>query len=187
MKIKSLYKTYGDLVIFNREDFVLEEARINILVGPSGSGKTTLLRIILGLEDYEGDLGRLKDLKKSVVFQEDRLLEDERVKDNFFLVNPSLKEEDVRKILEEVDLGKIENKRVRELSGGMKRRIAILRALSVDYDLLILDEPFKGLDEKNYRIMKDYLFKKTKGKTILLSSHMKEDEDLLTGRLIRLD
>ena len=75
---------------------------------------------------------------------------------------------------------------VSKYSGGMKRRISILRALLVNFDLLVLDEPFKGLDEKNYRIMRNLVLEYSKDKTVIISTHMEKDMNLLSGNLIEL-
>ena len=186
MEIKNLSKAYGQKTIFDQANFYFEKNKINIIMGESGSGKTSLLRILLGVEDYEGDLGSVENLEKSVVFQEDRLLEKRTVRENFYFVNERKKDREIYSALEALGLEDIIDEKVFRLSGGMKRRIAILRALSVDYDLLIMDEPFKGLDQKNYEISKKYVKEKTRGKTVIMTSHMKEDLDLLNGRLIKL-
>jgi len=157
------------------------------LFGPSGSGKTTLIRILLNLDTVdEGKILNIDKLKKSVVFQEDRLCENLTSLTNVKMamakdVDPFL----ANQLLIELGLEENINQKVAELSGGMKRRVAIARALASEYDLLILDEPFKGLDneirEKTIKIVK----RQTLGKTVVLVTHdLKEAELLETNSYI---
>ena len=119
------------------------------------------------------------DTKKySVVFQEDRLLDELSVCTNIMLPTPGLTKEVILEAMDEVDLTCSCNKKVCELSGGMKRRIALLRALLATYDVLILDEPFKGLDKDlKYKVI-SYIKKMTAHKTVILITHELEDISL---------
>ena len=149
-------------------------------VGPSGYGKTTLLRIIAGLE--KPDAGSVEGVPEQIgfVFQEDRLCEDFSAVSNVRLVTGKNmpKEEIVRHSLD---------KPVREYSGGMKRRVAIVRAVCYPAELLILDEPFKGLDEKLRMEVISYIRKYAKGKTVLCVTHEPEDAERLGGKNIEME
>ena len=142
------------------------------IFGISGIGKTTLINLILGLE--KEDSGNIyKDFSKaSVIFQEDRLIDEISAFDNLKIVN-----DNARLIEETLGILNIEDLKtpIAKFSGGMKRRVAIARALIFDGDILIMDEPFAGIDEDNKNIAIDLIKKKFAGKTIILVSHDKDD------------
>jgi NitT/TauT family transport system ATP-binding protein len=140
------------------------------LSGPSGCGKTTLLRALCGL--IRPDAGNMADmlrLKVAMVFQEDRLLPWLTAGDNLDLVlrDRSL----VRLWLKRMLLSDQENQYPGQLSGGMQRRIALARALAVESDLLLLDEPFKGMDETLKEKLYDWLYLAGKNKPVILVTH----------------
>lgn len=142
------------------------------IFGISGIGKTTLINLILGLE--KEDSGNIyKDFSKaSVIFQEDRLIDEISAFDNLKIVN-----DNARLIEETLRILNIEDLQtpIAKFSGGMKRRVAIARALVFDGDILIMDEPFAGIDEENKNIAIDLIKKGFVGKTIILVSHDKDD------------
>ena len=117
-----------------------------MLMGPSGIGKTTLLLLLLGL--VSPDSGEITGLpeKVSVIFQEDRLCEDFSALSNVAMVLPRGGEETASALLKALGLEEAMRQPVHTLSGGMKRRVAIARGLAADSPLLLMDEPFKGLD-----------------------------------------
>ena len=111
-----------------------------------------------------------------MVFQEDRLLENLSIYDNLDLVNPGKYDrETIKDELFSIGLENLIDKKVRELSGGMKRRVSILRALLVDSDIYVLDEPFKELDADSYRLCVEYFKQKMNGKTVIMTSHNKDE------------
>ncbi|NLW52540.1 MAG: ABC transporter ATP-binding protein [Tissierellia bacterium] len=174
--IKNLNKRYKDKLVFNDFSTKVLKGKKNFLIGVSGSGKTTLIRILLGLEDYQGDINIETGSKFSVVFQEDRLLENLSIYDNLDLVNPGKYDrETIKDELFSIGLENLIDKKVRELSGGMKRRVSILRALLVDSDIYVLDEPFKELDADSYRLCVEYFKQKMNGKTVIMTSHNKDE------------
>lgn len=129
-------------------DLTLRPGSITAIQGESGIGKTTLLNILAGLVSPScGHITGLEGRRVSMVFQEDRLLEWETALGNVLFVAGAKQEAKARALLTQVGLGDSVDKKAAHLSGGMKRRVAICRALMVPYRLLILDEPFKGLDE----------------------------------------
>ena len=141
-------------------------------MAPSGAGKTTLLRILMGLEQADGGtVGGLEGLRLSAVFQEDRLCERLDPVANIRLVNPGLSRETVLRALEGVGLDGCAGQKAEELSGGMRRRVAILRALLAPYDLLLLDEPFRGLDRKTKALVMEDTRRRCEGRTVLLVTH----------------
>lgn len=188
--IKGLSKSYKSLRVLESFDMELSSGRIYCLMGPSGSGKTTLLRLILGLE--QPDSGSIT-LKKSTdaglvaVFQENRLCESFSPVDNICMVTGSaLSREAVLRescrLLPKESL----HRPVRTLSGGMKRRVAILRALLAPSCGILMDEPFTGLDEDTKALVIAYIKEKTAGKLILITTHQEEDVALLGGILLIL-
>ncbi|MEE0945588.1 MAG: ATP-binding cassette domain-containing protein [Acutalibacteraceae bacterium] len=147
------------------------------LVGDSGRGKTTLLRIILGLERVKkGKVKIEENTRFSVVFQEDRLIPFVNVKKNISLFSS---EEKAEKLLCELGLGDCAEMSIDELSGGMKRRVALARALSKEFDALILDEAFNGLDEKTLQKVCDVVNAYTENKTVIMVSHHNKEAQLL--------
>lgn len=186
--IKNLSKAFG-------EDFVLKELSLTLfdghtycLMAPSGAGKTTLFRILMGLEKPDsGTITGLTGHRISAVFQEDRLLEDCTALQNIRLVTGhSVSSQEIetaiQRLLPKDSLGKP----VREFSGGMKRRTAILRAILAPASFIIMDEPFTGLDWETklatIRMIREY----TKGRLLLISTHNAEDVDLLDGEQIQM-
>ena len=155
-------------------------------MGPSGAGKTTLLRILMGLE--RADSGRvegLSGLRISAVFQEDRLCEGFTALENVRLAAaPSLSDADIRKALSAILPPQALDRPVSALSGGMKRRTAIGRALLAPFDLLLMDEPFTGLDEDTRRRTAAFIRERAAGRMILLSTHQEEDVRLFQARVL---
>lgn len=145
------------------------------LMGPSGCGKTTLLNLLMGL--VKPDSGKIKadGVRFSAVFQEDRLLKQMTAAANVALVSsaPREKIEDLlRKLgIDEESLPQP----VGTYSGGMKRRVALCRALLAEYDVLILDEPYKGLDEETRAGVMQIVARSTEGKTVILVTHDREE------------
>ena len=106
---------------------------------------------------------------------------------NVRLVNPSLSLSDTINAMAELGLRESTHQSVRELSGGMKRRVAILRAVLHDSDILLLDEPFQGLDEETRKTVISFLRKKAENRTVLLITHNKEDaEDCGAEQILHL-
>lgn len=187
--IQNLSKSYNGKAVFNDLNMDIVENDYTSLCGDSGIGKTTLLRIIAGLEKYDkGTITGLEGKRISYVFQEDRLFPWLNVMDNILLVMEhtvenmryiSLKEqreynkEQVRKILSMLQLRNVEKLMPSELSGGMKRRVSIARALAYDSDILLLDEAFKGLqDSLKWTVInniKEYL--SGKPRTVICATH----------------
>ncbi|MCL2862300.1 MAG: ABC transporter ATP-binding protein [Firmicutes bacterium] len=157
---KNFSKVFGDIVVFNNFSTEFEEGKISVIMGPSGAGKTTLLNAVAGLIDYEGAIEiDGKECEKrcsaqiSYMFQEPRLIPQKTVFQNLdFSLSTAFKNkverrEKIEKMLEYVGLSDSLKLYPHELSGGMAQRVALLRAFLYPSKILLMDEPFKGLDE----------------------------------------
>ena len=183
LRVKNLCKSYDGREVLHGVSFTAG-AGVTCVMGPSGAGKTTLLRILLGLERADsGEVDGLERVRVSAVFQEDRLLEQRTAQENLrFVMGRSYHASEAEALLSELGLGGITGKPVREFSGGMKRRVALARALSVPFDLLLLDEPFAGLDAENRRRAIRCIQRRAEGKSVLVVTHSREDaEDFHAG------
>lgn len=182
MKIQHLCKTFDGKMVLDHVSLTLESGGTACLMAPSGRGKTTLLRCIAGLETP--DSGQITDLPGRIayVFQEDRLCDGFSAVDNIRLVTgKALGEDEIRRHLEELGLAGSLDQPVRELSGGMRRRVVISRAVCFGADLLLLDEPFKGLDDEARQQTADYILRHRGAAAILCVTHDREDAAALGG------
>ncbi|MDR3461734.1 MAG: ATP-binding cassette domain-containing protein [Beijerinckiaceae bacterium] len=164
-----------DLDVIKDLRFSLAQGSVTCLLGPSGCGKTTALRIILGLDrKFEGAVTPPVDsLKLGVVFQDPRLLPWRTVEENIRLAAPSMSPSGLEDILQSLGLSDWRAHRPGELSVGMARRAAVARALSVEPDLLVLDEAFVSLDERGASVLRQYVFgvARARGTAILMVTH----------------
>ncbi len=149
LKLTEISHRFGDHAVLEGISLTLNPGERIALMGPSGRGKTTLLRIALGLISPASGTAENTFQKPSAVFQEPRLLPWRTALENVNLVlGDSKRTEDLaKKALDQMQLADACSKYPRELSGGMQQRVALARALAMDSDLLILDEPFKAMDE----------------------------------------
>lgn len=186
LKLRGISHSYGDLPVLKNGDLTLHPGQRLALMGPSGCGKTTLLRIALGLlEPSEGTVENTFR-KTSAVFQEPRLLQWRTALENVNLVLGDGKStlETARDFLEQVKLFDAADKYPRELSGGMQQRVAVARALAAEGDLLILDEPFKAMDEA---LREQIIARVAETKAaILLVTHEESEAEMLGCEIIRL-
>lgn len=183
MFIRDINIKYSNKVIYDDFKIDIDDEKINCIVGPSGCGKTTLLNYICK------DLIN-KDIKVSYVFQEERLLPWKNVFDNLKLIIKSKynKEEINNKIddiLKSLDISETKFLYPNELSGGMKQKINIARALIYDFDVLILDEPFRSLDIKVKNKVMNLIrtINKDKKVTVILVSHNKDEVKALADSI----
>lgn len=172
LSIKNLSYKYGKNVVIEDLSYEFECGKITAIIGESGIGKTTLVNLIADL--LHVSVGTIEsDLKKTAyVFQEPRLFDWMSTLENVSTVSD---EETARKLLTQMGLEDSLSKYPAELSGGMKQRVAIARALAFDADLIILDEPFKGLDPEKRREISEFVFKALKSKTVIMVTHDSQD------------
>ena len=175
-------------LVFDHVSFQIDTDWKLGFTGRNGRGKTTLLRILLGLE--KPDSGELMGMavRWSAVFQEDRLLEGLDALGNLrFALGTDYEEAKAAAMLTALGLTWETGKPVREWSGGMKRRVALARALLYDAPLLVLDEPFKGLDETTARQCMDALARRAAGRAVLLVTHDAQEGDYLHARTLQME
>lgn len=168
----NLTKKYGNKTVFDNFSQTLEINGILIVKGASGKGKTTLMKMIAGLEDYSGEISVPTD-KISFMFQEDRLIPFISVLKNVAAVSDV---NTAKKILSELELENEFDSPPLSLSGGMRRRAALARALAYTSKLVILDEPFKGLDEKLKQKCIEIIKRESKSRDFLIVTHESVDE-----------
>ncbi len=155
--------------------------RVHGVTGPSGCGKTTLLLILLGLLVPDGGtVSGIPPGAASAVFQEDRLCEQASARANVRMAVPGRIKPDMS-LFAEIGLTGFEETPARDLSGGMKRRVALLRALAAPFEVLTLDEPFTGLDETAKRRAAEVILRNRRGRTVILVTHSEDDIRALGG------
>ena len=186
LNLKNIYHSFGDHVVLQDQNLTLYPGRRMALMGPSGRGKTTLLRIALELLKPTAGTVENTFRKTTAVFQEPRLLPWRTALENVNLVLGDGKTtlETAKKYLEMVNLSDAADTYPRELSGGMQQRVSVARALAAQGDLLILDEPFKAMDEA-LRDQVIALVGTTKA-AILLVTHEESEARMLGCEIIRL-
>ncbi len=192
------------LHVLDRVELYVDDQEFLCLLGVSGSGKSTILNLICGLEgDYQGEIrfghvvvppGQRPPGRIAYVFQEPRLLPWATVSDNIAFglrsngVPREMHRERIKRWVERVGLGGFANAYPHELSGGMQQRAALARAFAIDPDILLMDEPFSGLDEFTGRQMREellLLWRET-GKTVLFVTHNCFEASFLADRIIIL-
>lgn len=185
--LRNVSKEFQGHQVLSNLNAELDGEQVHVIMGESGCGKTTLLRILLGLETAEE--GSVEGVPKacSVVFQEDRLCEGHSVMDNLAMVLRGKNQElAIMKHLAELGIADSCKKSVSRLSGGMKRRVAIARAMLAPSDLVIMDEPFKGLDENTRKMTVSYVKAHLDGRMLVLVTHDREDVEAFAACLWEL-
>ncbi len=188
IKAENISKSFGEKAVISDLSFFIEHERVTLVVGPSGVGKTTLLRILAGLEKADtGEINGLENKRIVYLFQEDRLFPWLTAQENVAAVSEEKgRKEKALSLLSELLLGDAAKKFPHELSGGMSRRVAIARALMADGDVIILDEPFQGLDAESEKRSLEVIKKYCEGKTVIAVTHDTKQFDGYTDNIITL-
>jgi len=201
LALTGLTKRFGDLEVLHEINIAIERGAFISLVGPSGCGKTTLLRIVAGLEPasagavlLDGRTVRAPGGDRGFVFQSDNLLPWRTVFDNA-IIGPEIagrtgaeEKNRIRDLLRLVGLEGFENYFPRQLSGGMRQRVNLARALAIDPDILLMDEPFSALDAQTREIMQTELMRiwEEGRKTVLFVTHQIDEAVFLSDRVLVL-
>lgn len=170
-------------------NFSAEPGEFVAIVGPSGAGKSTLLKIISGLDkDFEGRLSISQKARIGFMFQEPRLMPWLTVEQNLSLIDQSASREELNRALEHVGLKNCADLWPKQLSGGMQRRVALLRAFLTEPQLLLMDEPFQSLDQPAADQLRSQLLTlwQEKTPTILFVTHNLSEALLLADRVLFL-
>jgi ABC-2 type transport system ATP-binding protein len=199
--VSKVTKTFGDVVAVRDLDLVVPQGALYGVIGPNGAGKTTMIRMILSI--LFPDRGEMRVLgHASALEAKDRIgyLPEERglykkMRVGDFLVYMAhlkgLEGRDVaprvKRWLERVELGEFERKRCEELSKGMQQKVQFVAAVIHQPDLLILDEPFSGLDPVNQRLMRDLVIEEhRRGATVLFSTHIMTHAEQLCDHVVMI-
>lgn len=184
IKIHDLSFAYGEKQIFGGFSLEIPDGARSCIFGGSGCGKTTLLRLITGLEEPADGSIETGGVRFSAVFQEDRLLPFKTVLENITLIGSE--KETALYMLAQLGIAEAADKYPSELSGGMRRRAAIARALSAEYGCLILDEPFAGLDKENIEKAAALISESIGERTLIAVTHSEREAELLGAKIIML-
>ena len=190
ISLRGVTKRFGDQVVLDGFDLDLAEGGVTALMGQNGSGKTTLARLVLGLTTPDaGAVSGTAGRRGAMTFQEDRLCDQLTAVRNVRLVlDRSVSRAAVVAELSRVGLdGESLTKPVRDLSGGQRRRVAIVRALMADADLVVLDEPFKGLDADGKNVLMAYVQERRAGRTMLLITHDPAEAEWFGAHVVELE
>lgn len=185
---KDISKSYGNRTVLKNFNIEIREGQTTFVLGKSGSGKTTFSKIVLGLEKIDtGEISGLDGKKISAVFQEDRLMENMTIGSNFKMtVDSHINSKQIIEKMEKIGLFQSLETKISELSGGMKRRISILRAFLIEFDLIVMDEPFRGLDDETKEIVMNFVIQNIKGKTAIIITHNKDEVEYFAEKIKEL-
>lgn len=194
MEIIKISKSFGSLDVIKDFSLEVKDGEVVCLLGPSGCGKSTLLKILSGLDiAFDGQLDGFENKRISYVFQESRLLPWLTVKDNLAYVleghmPESELDDHIDTFLEKVDLLEFKNSYPNTLSGGMKQRVSLARAFSMPHDILLLDEPFQGLNlelKDQLMTLLESLIEQDK-KTVIMVTHDLNEAYRLGDKVVKL-
>jgi NitT/TauT family transport system ATP-binding protein len=199
LAVSCLNKSFGDLAALRGIDIAVERGEFICVVGPSGCGKTTFLRIVAGLEhatsgevSLDGRIVREPGTDRGFVFQNDSLLPWRTVFTNAIIgrevvgkIGPADRKRTME-LLKLVGLEGFENYHPRQLSGGMRQRVNLARALAIDPEILLMDEPFAALDAQTREIMQAELLRiwERGRKTVLFVTHQIDEAVFLSDRVL---
>ena len=199
LKITNLKKIYHtpqeEIEAINNFSLDLKENEFIALVGPSGCGKSTILKILSGLEKAsDGNIEIDKNIKLGYMLQEDSLFDWLTIKENCLLglkiqnILTKENENNVIRLLETYGLKEFINSYPKNLSGGMRQRVALIRTLAINPDILLLDEPFSALDYQSRLAVSDDVYKiiKKENKTAIMVTHNISESITMANKVIIL-
>ena len=173
LQLHQISVSYGEQQVLQDFSATYEQDNLYVLDSPSGSGKTTLLRVIAGLTEPDAGKVETGGQKVAMLFQEDRLCEEYSALKNVELVaiSRSVAREHLLQLLKEEDI----HKSCKDLSGGMKRRVALARAFASGASIVLLDEPYNGLDEENRMRVARYIEENGENRVVIMASHIQQE------------
>lgn len=189
--LSGISKVFDGVPVLNGFSLTIDAPGVTVLKGRSGCGKTTLCSLLLGL--MKPDAGEIDNPYKEIscAFQDPRLIPWLTAEENVTYVLTGLpnteKRAKARKVLISLGLGDALDKHPAELSGGMQQRVSLARAFASPHDFLILDEPFRGLDDENKAVVIDLIRAEAMKLPVLLVTHDKTDAEALDAVTITLD
>ncbi len=201
ISIKNAYKKFGEQVVLNDVSLEIYKGRIYGIIGRNGSGKTVLFKSICGfilldsgeITVLDKVIGKDVDMPKNVglIIETPGFLKDYSAYWNLkFLadLNKKITNDDIKNAIRRVGLNPDDKKAVGKYSLGMRQRLGIAQAIMENPDILVLDEPFNGLDKKGVTEMRSLLLQmKDEGKTIIMASHSSEDIDILCDEVYEME
>jgi len=171
--------------VLHNLSYAFDEPGVYALMGASGIGKTTLLRVLAGLEKpVAGNIVGTQDKRIVMMFQEDRLLPWSSVLQNVLLGMQEPDDQQALEILKHLDIGGTAHLLLRELSGGMQRRVALARAIAFNAHILLMDEPFTGVDTQTVARIAPYV--RNAAPFILFTSHSVSDAAAMGANMLEL-
>lgn len=187
VRIDALSISYDGKTALKDFSYDFAAGSFTAVLAPSGFGKTSLINAVMGLIPYNGSISFSEPPMFAAVFQEDRLCGGITALRNVMLTaNPCCSKEDILNAFAAVGLDGCAGKRACLLSGGMKRRVAIMRAVFSAHNLLILDEPFKGLDESSKLRTMAFVKEKTASDTVIMITHDVGEAEYFDSDILKL-
>ncbi len=197
ISIKELAYSYGKNEVLSINKLLIKKGITTVFLGANGSGKTTILKVLSGIFTPSKGLmlPKPESLKKeSVLVHQNPYLFSGSVKYNIEFglkirnISKPIRQTIIQKVLSDAQLLNLINRRTSSLSGGEKHRLAIARALALDPDILVLDEPFANIDSESRNVIEDLILKREKnGKTTIISTHILASAYRLASSIIYLD
>ena len=188
IKISNLSVKYGTYEVLHSISLDVFEGQSICILGENSAGKSTLLKCICKLKKYMGTITYKDNIDIFYLPQDNILIDELSVKDNLKLFLKNFKSLKNSAVLEEFAIDTIFDKKVKNLSGGTKRKISLCIALMEKSDLMVLDEPFSSLDEKSRNLFLDKLKEKTNlGNTLIYTTHLKDTLDIATRKFYLKD
>ena len=184
--LEKVAKKYDDRSVLSNVNIKVSAGKKYCILGKSGSGKTTLMRILAGLEEITDGTICVTG-KSSLAFQENRLFDNLNIIENILAVSDNLSKENADEYIRKAYHGESVPQKASQLSGGMKKRCEVLRALLSSADMVLLDEPFAGLDDTSRNTMIEIIDELMQGRCLIYTAHNENTDMIPDSEIIYLD